>query len=172
MSHNGVSVMSSNRDFRWRLLAGVLSAVCWLSTTGAPLASAQSLAADSAVTTGTRSPVERAAIRDATAQIARALEQREAAWLSVAYGLRAGVGAPGWRAITQARAGGARLIVEEVSEPNVLERGDVVRFGVVVRLRWVSPIGRTQRAQFRVVASCVQEGPRCTVLDLETHDQP
>lgn len=156
----------------WTRCAMFLSAVCLLSLPISQSAGAQSLPVDSTIGRLTITPIERAAIRDATAQIVRALEQREAAWLRAAYGLRPGVGAPTWLAVAKARAAGARPTVEEVSEPNLLDRGDVVRFGISLRLRWVSPIGHAQHAQLRVTASCVQEGSRCTVLDLETHEQP
>lgn len=172
MSRDRVGSEALIRATSWTRCATFLAAMCSLLLTISRPAGAQSLAVDSTVGTSTITPVERAALRDATAQIVRALEQREAAWLRAAYGLRPGVGAPAWLAVTKARAAGARPTVEEVSEPDLLDRGDVVRFSISLRLRWVSPIGRTQQARLRVTASCVQEGPRCTVLDLETHDQP
>jgi hypothetical protein len=128
------------------------------------------LAHDSLVSNAALSPSERAAIRDATGRIVLALERRESSWLGAAYGLQPTARASGLLAATHARAGGARPTVDAISEPEVLERGDTVRFAVGVRLRWVSAIGRTRTARLRIVATCVREGPRCTLFELEAHD--
>lgn len=171
MSRDRVGSETLVRSASWTRCATFLAAMCSLSLPISRSAGAQSLPVDSTIGILSMTPIERAAIRDATAQVVRALEQREAAWLRAAYGLRPGVGARAWLAVSRARAAGARPTVEEVSEPTLLDRGDVARFSISLRLRWVSPIGRAQSALLRVTASCVQEGTRCTVLDLETHDQ-
>lgn len=143
---------------------------CGLSLAGFVSTRAQGHPADAIA--APLSPLELAAIRDATGRIVHALERREASWLGAAFGLQPGTMATGMLAVTRARDAGARPIVEQVSALEVLERGETVRFEVSVRMRWVSPIGRHQYARLLLVASCVREGPRCTVFNLETHDQP